>query len=296
LAQATPSATGAEPIYKLAVPGAAGRVEVEFVIFDAAGNAGKRRLRFELPETGAGAGATAAPRAAKRLSDYSATELAAALKQVQAQSGVELVPVVDGGAPVFYFSKTEVTQAQFRRFLDDYRRQPEKTAEALRSALKRTPPKADDLDRFLRPGDDDAPVYGVSEVAAASFAAWIGGTLPLWDEWRGAAGRYRNPSAPFPLRTDGGPGLSTDKNFANYDTDRPRPVGELTEGLFGLKGMAGNASEWVLFRGSRGVAGGAFRSESSLFVECLGRDRPNAETDASVRNTMGIRVRWPAER
>ncbi len=287
---------GAEPRFKVGVSGASGKIELEFVVFDLAGNAAKRRLRFELPEVG-GAGSSVAPRTTRRLSDYSAAEIATALQTIRAQSGVELVPIQDGGATAFYLSRTEVTESQFRKFVEAYRSDPDKTAETIRAATKRAAPKLEDIERIVqRGGGDDLPVVGVPENVAAAFSAWVGGTLPTYDEWRGAAGRYRQSGALFPLRADGSAGLSTDKNFANYDTNRPRAVAELGEGLFGLKGMAGNASEWVVFERTRGVAGGSYRAESALFFDCLKRDRPNSENDASVRNTIGIRVRWPAER
>jgi hypothetical protein len=282
------------PRYRMVVPGATIPVDVEFTIFDRAKNLAKAKGRLLPPPSSAQAPGPS--NRARPLSDYAPAELASELEKVRAKSGVALALVTgEASRPLFYMAKTETTLGQYRRFVEAFRADPAGVGEALRTALRRPPPRLDEIEKFAKPGDADLPVLGVSEHAAAAFAAWIGGELPTYDEWRAAAGRARRPDAEFPLRADGSPGGSTDRAFASFGT--LRLVTELDEGLFGLRGMAGNAAEWVVFGdGRRGVAGGSFKAVSSDYVELLRRPQPNFESDLPVRNAAGVRVKWPAER
>lgn len=122
----------------------------------------------------------------------------------------------------FYIDIHEVTNAQYKVFLDSTR------AEA--------PPRWRDGNYGL--GEDGYPVISITWDEAAAYAKWIGKRLPTEAEWekaaRGTDGRV------FPW------GDSFDRALAN-NGEQLLPVALYAGGVsvYGCFDMAGNASEWV---------------------------------------------------
>ena len=157
-------------------------------------------------------------------------------------------PVSDITLNAFYIDKYEVTNAQYREFLDDagmtntrwdHTDQPEQVHHGPRHIT-------DDQK------GDDQPAAGINWYDAYAYCAWADKRLPTEAEWEYAArgGTYRKyPWGEHPPYHDG-------VYFANFrpehnaDADGHKvtaPVGTYPDGVspFGVMDMAGNAEEWV---------------------------------------------------
>ena len=129
----------------------------------------------------------------------------------------------------FFIDETEVTNAQFERFL---------AASGFR-------PRFDD--NFLRhwkggtfpPGQADHPVVWVDLEDAWAYARWAGKQIPTEAQWQVAA---QGPDGRlFPW------GDRNDLSRANVGSSGPRPVGSYPEGRspYGCLDMAGTVWEWT---------------------------------------------------
>jgi dienelactone hydrolase len=149
--------------------------------------------------------------------------------------------------PGYWLSRYEVTNAQFKRFVDaggyhkaqywtepilkDGRRLtlPEAAAE-FRDRTGRPGPSTWELSAF-QPGTGDLPVTGVSWYEAAAYAAFAGESLPTLHEWTRAAGISINANIVM---------------LSNFAAKGPVTV-ESRRGMspFGSFDMAGNVKEWT---------------------------------------------------
>lgn len=172
----------------------------------------------------------------------------------------------------YAIDRYEVTNAQYRRFLDEVRQHGDAAW-----AHPDQPPGKDHTPRYWREFNpllrdaeyaqlvyfhadtftrDDAPVVGIDWFDAWAYAAWAGKRLPTEAEWeraaRGADGRR------WPWGDDWQWGLcnivgeksGADVRRKGFEKDGwiyPAPVGTYPAGRspFGCDDMAGNAAEWV---------------------------------------------------
>jgi len=115
--------------------------------------------------------------------------------------------VKPGDVPLAYLGKLEVTNAEYRKFVEDggYRRRDlwksRSWAASLRTgdgALSRSHRPARPLDlerRRLSRGQADFPVTGVSWYEAVAYANWAGKSLPTIYHWSRAATTGRRPTS-----------------------------------------------------------------------------------------------------
>ena len=138
----------------------------------------------------------------------------------------------------FYMDKYEVTNAQYKKFIDA---NPQWQKDQI-------------LDKYHNEGyldhwkgnnypfgEDDYPVTHVSWYSAMAYAAWAGKRLPTEAEWdRAARGGLVDRYYPW--------GNAIDPTKANYDGnfDGPITVGSYPDNGYGLHDMSGNVWEWCL--------------------------------------------------
>lgn len=132
----------------------------------------------------------------------------------------------------FFLDQTEVTNADFRRFV---------TATGYQSEGRWM--------LYATPDRDRHPVVAVTWNDAAAYAHWAGKRLPTETEWEFAA-RAGRPAAQYGTGSDALPGAAT----FDYVIVNPRrmplrgiqttPVATFPPNPFGLYDLAGNAAEW----------------------------------------------------
>jgi eukaryotic-like serine/threonine-protein kinase len=169
----------------------------------------------------------------------------------------------------FWLGRSEVTNAEFQRFVDAggyrdpawWQELPAadgslEFAEAMTrfiDATGRPGPAGWELGRYPE-GQAALPVTGISWYEAAAYARFAGGALPTAFQWAHAAG-YDNHSDVL--------------IFANYDGVGLEPVAT-REALspYGHHDMAGNAAEWsaTASEGMRMVMGGDYASPTYMYA------------------------------
>ncbi len=130
--------------------------------------------------------------------------------------------------PAYYIDRTEVTNADYKKFCD---------------ATGKAYPQNPHFEKNYFLSRPNAPVVGVSFADAKAFADWAGKRLPTEEEWEKAAswdaatGKKRE----FPW------GDTFQKNDAAFGTGKISDVGKFPSGAspIGAMDMAGNVLEWV---------------------------------------------------
>ena len=184
--------------------------------------------------------------------------------------------------PGFWMDTYEVTNREFRRFVDgggyqkpEYWKQPfvkdgkplswQQAMEEFRDATRRPGPASWQFGTYPE-GTAAMPVGGVSWYEAAAYAEFAGKSIPTSFEWRRAAGFPSANSEILPLSNFGGKG--------------PAEAGA-HRGMapFGTYDMAGNLSEWVANAngGQRYFLGGSWDQEPYMFDALSAKD-PMART------------------
>jgi dienelactone hydrolase len=166
-------------------------------------------------------------------------------------------PVRQGPAetqlPDFWMDKYEVTNREFRRFVDaggyrdpKYWKESFDVVAGLRDRTGQPGPATWELGTFPE-GQADYPVSGVSWYEAAAYAEFAGKRLPTVFHWRRAIGSvlYGQVVA----------------SVANFDGKSAEPVTTLKDlGAYGTYGLSGNVKEWIwnATGDRRNVVGGAW--------------------------------------
>ena len=132
----------------------------------------------------------------------------------------------------FQISRYEITNAQYRTFIN---------------ATGRPPPRGHNGEETWKTEDfngDKQPVVGVTWFDAQAFAEWIGGSLPTEAQWERAA---RGTQARIYPWGNAPPKARQHANFARR-YNKTTPVGQFSEGYSpnGIADLAGNVWEWCL--------------------------------------------------
>jgi dienelactone hydrolase len=171
------------------------------------------------------------------------------------------------GLPSFYLDTYEVTNREYKRFIDagGYRTPEfwtgpfikdgrelsrEDALREMRDATGQQGPSTWRLGTYP-PGQDDLPVQGVSWYEAAAFATYAGKRLPTVHHWRKAAAA--------------GSFYSDVIEHSNFGTKGPAAVGvHAGIGEYGTYDLAGNVKEWTstAVGDKRYILGGAWNEPS----------------------------------
>lgn len=125
--------------------------------------------------------------------------------------------------PAFFIDKTEVTNAQYKKYCD--------------ATGYPTPPNW--KDGIYAKGESEYPVSHVNWYEAGAYAAWAGKRLPTEAEWEKAARGSDKREFPW--------GNNWDPKRAVFGGQHPNKVGQFPEGASpcGALDMAGNVFEWT---------------------------------------------------
>lgn len=171
----------------------------------------------------------------------------------------------------FFLDRLEVTNRQFKRFVDEggYRKAEYWTEQFVkdgrvlsfdeamaefRDATGRPGPSTWELGMYPD-GQDDYPVHGVSWYEAVAYSRFAGRQLPTVHHWRQAAG-IAGPNSDI-------------LEFSNFSGRGPARAGQYQGiGPFGTHDMAGNVKEWCWneVRGQRYILGGAWNEPNYQFT------------------------------
>lgn len=167
----------------------------------------------------------------------------------------------------FYLDKFEVTNAQFKKFLEKH---PEWSVEKIPAKFRNENYLKDWDGNNFPNGKAKYPVVNIVWYAAIAYCQSVGKRLPTEAEWEYAA-RGGLMDKIFPWGDD-----SVDKNRANYfgsDLKMTTPVGSYLPNGYGLFDMAGNvweflADEWKDYSPDsqkNPVAGGSLFLDKSFY-------------------------------
>jgi eukaryotic-like serine/threonine-protein kinase len=185
--------------------------------------------------------------------------------------GEQLPPVAPENAAEFWMDKYEVTNQQFKKFVDaggyqnrEYWKQPfikdrqrlawEEAMALFRDGTGKPGPATWEFGAYPE-GEADFPVGGVSWYEAAAYAEFAGKNLPTVYHWKcaGSVSVYADI-----------------QQYSNFSAKGPAKVGTYHGlGDFGTYDMAGNIKEWCWneIEGRRYILGGAWNEPAYLFTD-----------------------------
>lgn len=168
------------------------------------------------------------------------------LSNAEVPDGMVLIPAGDG-LEAFYMDKYEITNRQFKAFLDA---NPLWQQDKALISLVGDSYLSGWKNNMYPKGRADHPACGMSWFAAKAYAEWVGKDLPTQAQWeRAARGLLKKKKYPW--------GNDDPKNRANFGryTERvsfrippTKKVGSYQPNDFGLYDMIGNVDEWCLDR------------------------------------------------
>ena len=187
-----------------------------------------------------------------------------------------------GSIPGFWIDRLEVTNRQFKEFVDhggyrkrEYWKEPfrsggrqltwEQAMSQFRDLTGQPGPSTWRIGDYPE-GQADYPVGGVSWYEAAAYAEFAGKSLPTAYHWM-----YAGDTGPF----------SDAVNLGNFSGQGPAPAGKYRSlGAFGTLDMAGNVQEWVLNANGdlRYLQGGAW-NQPSYMATTISDARPPFERE-----------------
>jgi serine/threonine-protein kinase len=127
----------------------------------------------------------------------------------------------------FYLDKYEVTNQQYKKFVD---------------ATSHPAPRHWKNNGSYAPDEATLPVTHINWQDAVAYAKWAGKRLPTEEEWEYAARGGKSNLYPW-----GNEWEAAKANVGQQDKKKPAPVGAfaMDRSAFGVYDMAGNVSEWV---------------------------------------------------
>lgn len=152
-----------------------------------------------------------------------------------AEGSAEELPIHEVSVDAFYLDQMEVTNRQYRQFVE---------ATGYHSEGR--------WERFATPGREGHPVVSVTWTDAQNYAAWAGKRLPTEAEWEYTA-RAGRPDAVYATDGDGKNASDTTSNFGTFDIPpkteplegiQTKPITSYPANPWGLYDMAGNVAEW----------------------------------------------------
>ena len=173
--------------------------------------------------------------------------------------------------PAFWMDVTEVTNREFKEFIDNGGYQGKGDFSSFRDPTGRPGPSTWEAGTY-RAGQDDFAVTGVSWFEAAAYCAAQGKQLPTLHHWY----RASDPSL-----------VAYVVNVGNFNGSGVVKVGSRGEtGPFGTWDLAGNAREWVSNATGDGrnyILGGSWRDSAYMY------NQPTAANPADRSDSNGFR-------
>ena len=194
----------------------------------------------------------------------------------------------------FFIDRIEVTNAQYRKFLDAVKAQGDaawRHRSQPASETDHTPDKKTWKDPKFNA--DNQPVVGVDWYDAYAYAKWAGKRLPTDDEWELAARGTERLAYPW-----GNTYGDTKCNSNDAPTKSPLPAGRFPQDRspHGVWEMGGNVAEWTSTEGDdegeKSVRGGSWnRRPADMFTLTFMRSCGNRDI---FNNRIGLRCAMDA--